>query len=132
MTDWTFSGIAIKGSNIWALRDFFGNAYLRPLSNITDLEDENIISPAEFNLEQNYPNPFNNSTVIRYAIPKEGLVTLKIYDIIGEEVATLVNETRQAGNYQVAFNSEDLTSGVYFYRLQAGDFVQTRKMILLK
>jgi photosystem II stability/assembly factor-like uncharacterized protein len=132
ISDWTFAGLAIKEPNIWALRDFFGNAYLRPLSNITDVEDENNITPKEFNLDQNYPNPFNNSTVIRYAIPKEGLVTLKIYDIIGEEVSTLVNETRQAGNYQVAFNSEDLTSGVYFYRLQAGDFVQTRKMILLK
>jgi len=99
---------------------------------ITDVKNEEGPSPIDFVLDQNYPNPFNNTTVIRYSLPKEGLVTLKIYNIIVEEVAVLVNDTKQAGNYQITFNSDNLPSGVYFYRLQAGDFVQTRKMILLK
>jgi hypothetical protein len=132
MTDWTFSGIAIKGSNIWALRDFFGNAYLRPLSNITDLEDENIISPAEFSLDQNYPNPFNPSTSIQYAIGSRQFVTLKVYDILGNEIAELVNEEKVAGKYEVNFNASALASGVYIYKIQAGSFINSKKMILLK
>jgi hypothetical protein len=95
-------------------------------------EDQGSLLPTEYRLEHNYPNPFNNSTVIKYSIPKEGVVTLKIYNTIGEEVTTLINETKQPGNYEVTFSTEKLTSGVYFYRLQAGSFVQTRKMILLK
>ncbi len=85
-----------------------------------------------FTLRQNYPNPFNNSTIIRYSIPKESLVTLKVYNTIGEEVLSLLNEQKQVGNYQTDFKTANLPSGVYFYRLQAGEFVQTRKMILLK
>ena len=95
-------------------------------------EDQGSLIPTEYRLEQNYPNPFNNSTVIKYSIPKEGVVTLKIYNAIGEEVATIVNETKQPGNYEVTFSTEQLTSGVYFYRLQAVDFVQTKKMVLMK
>ena len=95
-------------------------------------EDRGSLIPKEYKLEQNYPNPFNNSTVIRYSIPREGMVTLKIYSIIGEEVATVVNETKQAGNYEVTFSSENLTSGVYLYKLTSGGFTETKKMILLK
>lgn len=85
-----------------------------------------------FNLLQNYPNPFNNTTVIKYSIPVEGLVKLKIYNILGQEVKTLVNEAKQTGNYEVTFNSENLTSGVYLYKLTSGEFKETKKMILLK
>ena len=88
--------------------------------------------PTEYKLDQNYPNPFNNSTVIRYSIPNEGLVTIKVYNILGEEVAALVNETKQAGSYEATFNSDQLTSGVYLYKLNSGGFTQTKKMILLK
>jgi photosystem II stability/assembly factor-like uncharacterized protein len=96
------------------------------------LEEKNTESPDKFILSQNYPNPFNNSTVIIYSIPKEELVTIKIYNILGEEVAALVNETKAAGNYKVTFNSDNLTSGVYLYKLTSGGFTQTKKMILLK
>ena len=88
--------------------------------------------PTEYSLEQNYPNPFNNSTVIKYSIPQEGLITLKIYNLLGEEVATLVNDTKQTGNYEVSFDATGLTSGVYFYRLQAGNYTETKKMVLMK
>lgn len=95
--------------------------------------------PIEFSLSQNYPNPFNPSTTINYSIPELSLVTVKIYDVLGKEVANLVNEEKATGTYAVEFNTTDLPSGPYFYRLQvypanggAGDFVQSRKMILLK
>ena len=88
--------------------------------------------PEGFELKQNYPNPFNPVTTINYSIPSNGNVKLKIYDILGREVATLVNETKAPGNYEVNFNAANLPSGVYFYRLQTGDFIQTKKMILMK
>lgn len=90
------------------------------------------ISPLSFELSQNYPNPFNPSTKIRYAIAKSGLVTLKVYNSIGEEVAELVNSVQEAGRYEVVFNSSSLASGIYLYKITSGDFVETRKMILLK
>lgn len=104
---------------------------------ITGIEDDQrnngIISiPKEYSLSQNYPNPFNPTTSIKYSIPFESLVELKIFNILGQEISTLVNEQKPAGNYEVKFDASVLPSGVYFYRLQAGDFVQTRKMILLK
>ncbi len=102
---------------------------------ITDVDDDSKLIndiPVGFQLNQNYPNPFNNSTVIKYSIPQEGLVTLKVYNLLGEEVARLVNDIKQTGNYEVSFDATDLTSGIYFYRLNAGDFIETKKMILLK
>jgi hypothetical protein len=91
-----------------------------------------ILLPNEFSLDQNYPNPFNPTTTIKYSIPKEGLVTLKVYNVIGEEVAALVNEIKQVGNYNLTFDAENFSSGVYLYRLKAGSFVETKKMILMK
>jgi 5'-nucleotidase / UDP-sugar diphosphatase len=93
--------------------------------------------PEQFRLEQNYPNPFNPSTKIEFRIADFGLVTLKVYDILGNEIATLVNEEKQPGTYEVEFDSHsgevrNLVSGVYFYQLNAGEFVNTKKMILLK
>lgn len=85
-----------------------------------------------FSLSQNFPNPFNPSTKIRYSITQSGLVTLKVYDVLGTEIETLVNEEKPVGNYELNWKATNLPSGVYFYRLQAGSFVQTRKMILLK
>ncbi len=89
-------------------------------------------TPATFALEQNYPNPFNPSTNISYSIPNNSFVTLKVYDMLGNEVATLVNEDKEAGNYQVTFDASALSNGVYFYRLQANGFDITKKMILMK
>ncbi len=88
--------------------------------------------PAVYSLEQNYPNPFNPSTVINYQIPKAGNVSLKIFDILGREVITLVNGIQSAGSYKVELNAKQFTSGVYFYRLTAGDFIQVKKMLLMK
>jgi len=83
-------------------------------------------------ISQNYPNPFNPSTKISYAIPKQNNVTLKIFDVLGSEVATIVNKEQPQENYEFEFDGSALSSGIYFYRLQAGDFVVTTKMILLR
>jgi len=91
-----------------------------------------IKSVTTFNLEQNYPNPFNPGTIINWQSPISGHQTLKVYDVLGNEVATLVDEYREAGSYQYEFNARDLSSGIYFYKLQIGDFVQTKKMILMQ
>jgi hypothetical protein len=90
------------------------------------------ISPVSFNLGQNYPNPFNPTTTITYSIPKESQVNLIIYDVMGREVAVLVNGRQQAGAYEVKFDAASLASGTYFYKLTAGDFVSVKKMALLK
>ncbi len=97
-------------------------------------EENNLAQPKQFLLQQNYPNPFNPSTTINYQSPKAGNVTLKVYDVLGREVVTLVDEYRNAGSYNVQFtiNNLQFSSGIYFYKLQAGDFVETKKMILLK
>ncbi|MFI5405685.1 MAG: T9SS type A sorting domain-containing protein [Nitrososphaerales archaeon] len=95
--------------------------------------DENFGNiPTVYDLEQNYPNPFNPSTTIKYEIPIPSHVSLKVYDILGNEVATLVNEEKRAGEYEVIFNAAELTSGIYFYQLQTGEFNSTRKLIFLK
>ncbi len=86
----------------------------------------------DYELFQNYPNPFNPNTKINFALPKQGFVTLKIYDITGREIKTLVNEVKQAGYYTVDFNASHLSSGVYFYKIQSGDFSSVKRMVLIK
>ena len=88
--------------------------------------------PAKYELLQNYPNPFNPVTKISYALPKNGYVTLKVYDMLGREVAELVNEVKTAGNYTVDFNAGNLSSGTYFYRLETNGFIDTKKMMIIK
>ena len=87
---------------------------------------------ARFSLEQNYPNPFNPTTSIRYAIPKNGFVKLIVFDALGREIESLVNETQSAGVYEVTFDAPHYSSGIYYYRLSAGDFVETKKMLTIK
>ena len=99
---------------------------------IVDVEDEQNPIASEFELEQNYPNPFNPKTNIQYAISNRQFVTIKVYDILGNEIAILVDEEKPAGEYEVEFNASSLPSGVYVYQLKAGSFIQTKKMILLK
>jgi len=85
-----------------------------------------------YSLSNNYPNPFNPTTNIKYKIPELSFVTLKVYDVLGNEITTLVNNEKPVGSYEVEFNATALPSGIYFYRLQAGSFVETKKMVLLR
>jgi len=86
----------------------------------------------DYSLEQNYPNPFNPSTEIEFLISEAGQTTLKVFDILGNEVSVLVNEQKATGKYKVTFDASNLPSGVYFYTLQAGNYLNTKKMVLLK
>ena len=114
-----------------------GEYYVRIQHN--NVNENDAVIPLNYFLSQNYPNPFNPTTVIDYQLPIVGYVTLKVYDILGREI-TLVNEEKIPGNYEVKFNASNLTSGVYFYRLQAGDpslrsgqgFTETKKLVLMK
>ena len=100
--------------------------------NATDVSENEVQVLNKFMLNQNYPNPFNPTTKISYSIPEKEQVELKIFDLIGNEVATLVNETKEQGVYKVNFDARTLSSGIYFYKLQAGSFIETKKMILLR
>ena len=95
-------------------------------------EDMNTALPFVFYLSQNYPNPFNPLTTISYQLPFSGQVSIKVYDIIGQEIATLVNEFKEPGEYTVIWNAEDMPSGLYFYSLKANGFTQTKKMLFHK
>ncbi|HSP88127.1 MAG TPA: T9SS type A sorting domain-containing protein, partial [Ignavibacteriaceae bacterium] len=120
-TDYIFAGT--EGASTWR----------RPLSEIiTSAEQQENRLPDNFILQQNYPNPFNPSTTIRYSIPTSEFVTIKVYDVLGSEVATLINEEKPVGSYEVDFNASNLSSGIYFYTLQAGKFSETKKLILMK
>jgi hypothetical protein len=90
------------------------------------------IAPSVFSLSQNYPNPFNPNTTIKYSIPLSSNVVIKVFNVLGDEVTTLVDAQKQAGTYELIFNAENLSSGVYFYQLKAGDFIETKKMLLMK
>lgn len=116
-----FAGAA--GSGVWS----------RPISELlTTVEKKDAEIPFDFHLEQNYPNPFNPSTIIGYQVPIAGLVTIKVYDVLGNEIAILVDDEKPAGNFKIEFNGSNLSSGVYFYRIQAGNYTQTKKFILMK
>jgi hypothetical protein len=109
--------------------------YTALTTGVTDLLSSRV--PSKFSLSQNYPNPFNPTTRIQFTIVNRQLTIVKVYDVLGREVATLVNEVKQPGTYTVEFSGKggdgsNLASGVYFYRLQAGSFVETKKLLLLK
>ena len=103
---------------------------------LTDIKSERTELADNFQLMQNYPNPFNPTTKIEFVIPKSTFVNLKVFDVLGNEVATLVNEFKTAGKYNIEFDSHsefrNLSSGIYFYGLRAGNFISTKKMILIK
>ena len=130
--EYDFSDMAIDSkNNIWL--STYGDGVVLFNKNgivLSNNEENNYVN--NFNLSQNYPNPFNPSTSIQYAISSRQLVQLKVYDILGSEVATLVNQEQSVGNYKVDFNASHLSSGVYFYQIKAGEFVQSKKMILIK
>jgi hypothetical protein len=130
-------------NNLWIVIGIWGNwevartYYIDSLSihiqvdNPNDLQDDGGFVP-DYYLHQNYPNPFNPSTSISYSISERAFVTLKVYDVLGNEIAILVNEEKTIGNYKVDFDASGLPSGIYFYRLQAGSFVETKKMVLMR
>ena len=98
----------------------------------TDVEQDQSVVPDDFSLLQNFPNPFNPITTIKYQIPISGLITLKVYNVLGNEIASLVNEEKPVGSYNVEFDATNYPSGIYFYILQTGSFIETKKMVLMK
>ena len=133
-----FADIAGNNTN-WTISPAFTVGKMPTITDVKDSEVENTIKEYSYKLNRNYPNPFNPSTIISYSLAKRGNVKLKIYDVLGREVATLVNKNQSAGNYEVQFDASassatarNLTSGIYFYRLQSGNFVESKKMVLVK
>lgn len=137
-SDWLYTvntTQSIDGNGSYEILAGTRDGVVKSLSGGTDLPSYTEIeqaTPSDYELLQNYPNPFNPSTKIEFKIPNSGLVTLKVFDILGKEVAILVNEELQQGIYKVSFEASSLASGIYFYSLNAGDFISTKKMILLK
>jgi hypothetical protein len=125
------NSFAIIGQNLFAGTSGSG-VWRRALSDLTSLVTKLFELPNEYELKQNYPNPFNPSTVIVYQLPVNSVVTVKVYDVLGRAVETLVNERESAGTHSVKFNAANLPSGVYFYRLEAGGYHDTKKLLLLK
>lgn len=128
----TFDPLYLTSDSIW-----YGATQISPIIKTADwfglpvgVETETM--PEKFELSQNYPNPFNPTTVIKYTLPENANVTLKVYNLVGQEVATLVNDNQVVGTYQIRFDASNLSSGVYFYTLKAGDFTASKKMVLLK
>jgi len=109
--------------------DLSGDATLEIVTSVNSNTDQ---IPHSYTLEQNYPNPFNPTTIIKYQIPELSFVTIKIFDVLGSEVATLVNEEKPGGNYEVELDATNLSSGIYFYQLRVGDYVPVKKMVLLR
>ncbi len=124
----TDKSINVSGSYSYRLKQIDNNGVNKYLQEIS--VDINI--PVEYKLDQNYPNPFNPSTTIEYSVPVSGHVLLKVFNVLGKELFSLVNENKDAGNYKVEFNADKLGSGFYIYQIHAGNFVQTKKMILIK
>lgn len=116
----------------WKRPDAWGFMEVVAKDYVDAVDEQASTLPTKYSLYNNYPNPFNPSTVIKYDIPQASMVTLKVFDVLGREVATLVNGEHKAGSYQVAFNARNFASGTYIYRIQAGNFVQTKKMVLVK
>jgi len=114
------------------LRTAFANARTKYNSILTSVNDDLNPLPRKFELAQNYPNPFNPSTIIKFSIPSESYVNLKIYDMLGREVRTLLNEEKAPGTYAINFTAGNLPSGVYLYKLTAGNYTDTKKLILIK
>jgi hypothetical protein len=125
--------LAANDTNLFAGFPRADAVWRRPLSEmITGVEDRADQIPSQFILKQNYPNPSNPSTTIRYGLPHASFVTLTVYNTLGQRVAQLVNEQQRVGYHDASFRGDGLASGVYFYRIQASDFVASKKLLLLK
>jgi hypothetical protein len=114
-------------------RTLLGDPALLPkFRTIASADEPGVSIPLGFALLQNYPNPFNPSTTIRYGLPHRSHVTLTVYNTLGQQLATLINSDIDAGYHEIQFNANNLASGVYFYRIQAGEFTATKRLLLLK
>ena len=132
LTDSSVYALAVSGTNLFA-GPYGGGLWRRPLSEMTTSVPQTPRTiPVVFDLQQNYPNPFNPSTTIRYALPQRSHVILTIFNTLGQQVATLVNESGDAGYHDVRFDGSGLASGIYFYRLHAGDYVATKRLVLVR
>jgi hypothetical protein len=138
-SQWKYQRLALPtGTNriqFNAITAYGNNLYVDSIcvkANVTGISGNNNGIPKDFKLSQNYPNPFNPSTQISFSLPKASVVKLVVYDMTGREITSLVNEFRQAGNHNVTFDASSLSSGVYFYKIIAGDFTETKKMVLMK
>ena len=133
LTQAGFESISIVNDNVGYAVGDNGRVYKTTNGGVTFIKgDPSESQPGEFHLFQNYPNPFNPASKINFQIPELSFVTLKIYDVVGNEIATLINKEMQAGNHEIEFDAYGLPSGIYFYKLKAGSFVKTRKMVLLR
>jgi hypothetical protein len=131
LTNTYVSALAVSGTNLFAGTN--GGVWRRPLSEmITSVERLSTDLPTHFSLDQNYPNPFNPATTISFSLPTESFVSLKVFDALGREVSILLSKELAAGKYSLQWNAAGLASGVYFYRLHAREFVETKKLILLR
>jgi len=126
-------GLIYYSKKYWYYGTGFNESYeFTGAALIDGIEKVNETKLEDYFLSQNYPNPFNPSTTLSYTIPELGLVELNVYDVLGREVATLVNKEQSTGSYDVQFNANSLTSGIYFYQLKVGSFVESKKMILVR
>jgi hypothetical protein len=123
-------GTGLSNTDRLSIEKYLSEKYYLAVTEVNDLKNQNI--PRGFILNQNYPNPFNPSTTIQFSVPNSEIVQLKVFDILGRVVKTLVNGYRNAGKYNIEFNASELTSGIYFYQLKTSSFISTKKMILLK
>jgi subtilisin family serine protease len=122
----SLQGITVSGGRL----NIYNSVLL--IQNITGFNGNQGLIPHSYNLYQNYPNPFNPSTIIKYDLPQTGFVSLKIYDALGREITSLVNNQQEAGVHEIVWNAKDFTSGVYFYKLQSGEYTATKKLMLIK
>ena len=123
---------ALANGTVVELPKLYGEEAQTALNKVMNENGEEVAIVNEYNLEQNFPNPFNPSTTIKFSVPTSDLVTLKVYDVLGNEVATLVNEQKAPGTYEVRFDAGNLATGIYIYTIKASNFTQTRKLILMK
>jgi hypothetical protein len=134
-SSWTYEDTPLKpltdsAGNYYEYQGFYITISYRTILTALSSESENV--PSDYSLSQNYPNPFNPSTTIRYALPTRSQVTLAVFNTLGQHVALLLQREQEAGYHEAVFNASDLASGVYLYRLQAGDFVQTKRLVLVR
>ncbi|MCX7833328.1 MAG: T9SS type A sorting domain-containing protein, partial [Ignavibacteria bacterium] len=120
------------GQTVYLYAISSSGAVMKLVDNVLVGVENNNNIPTEYKLEQNYPNPFNPTTTISFSLPKSAFVTIKVYDVLGKEIRTILSENKDAGNHSLLFDATDLPSGIYYYKIVANNFVDTKKMILLK